>query len=466
MMSARAKKLLELAVKENETKNLLRSQQQDIMQSIPVQSVCPVPTPDSTHGAVKENETKGSQQQDIMQSIPGPSGYRVPTPDSTLGDFSSDDDVMDRSRIPNSVQDADQLSSSSDDSTYTRNTVTSSVTAKTQGNVRVKRKRGIGMVQRKLRKERYEKIRKGEEYTNQSRKKILSKPVGVLQKYRLKCKTKFTDAQLGSIFTDYRSLQTRDMQRLHLSHHILLSKPVRVKTENTKQKRDISVQYGIEIDGRREKVCQQCFRTVYGENRTFIYGIIEKKKKTPTGIMGRDERGRHEPKIKHSTAAVAYVHNHIASFPAYESHCSRSHTTKQYLDTGLNLQKIFSLYLEQHEKDHVSTKAVSLSSYSNIFKSLHLKFKKSHNDTCSTCDKFVTKIKITTNDIEKNRLHEEHVSHQQKAKFHYECKSLDKQHAKSSNNTTIVAICDLQQCLATPFLNTGVSILQTKIMDF
>ncbi|CAG9836185.1 unnamed protein product [Diabrotica balteata] len=300
-----------------------------------------------------------------MQSILCPSDYQVTTPDSTLGDVSSDDDVMDRTWIPNSVQDAGQLSSSSDDSTYARNTVTSSVTAETLGNVRVKRKCGIGIMQRKLRKERSEKIGKGEEYTNQSGKKILR-----------------------STFTDYRSLQTRDMQRLHLSHHILLSKPVRVKIENAIQKRDISVQYGIEIDGRRENVCQQCFR---------IVGIR---------IIGRDEKGRHEPKIKHSTAAVAYVHIHITSFPAYESHYSRSHTTKQYLETGLNLQKM--LY-------------------------------------------------------KKNRLHEEHVSQQQKAKVHYECKSLDKQHAKSLNNTTVVAVCDLQQCLATPFLNTRVAFFKRKL---
>ncbi|CAH2108451.1 unnamed protein product [Euphydryas editha] len=78
----------------------------------------------------------------------------------------------------------------------------------------------------------------------------------------------------------------------------------------------------------------------------------------------------------------------------------------------------------------------------------------------------LAKIKITINDTEKMRLHDEHVSHQDKANFHYECKSFDKQRAKSSGNTIVVALCDLQQCLATPYLNTNVAFYKMKLWSF
>lgn len=126
----------------------------------------------------------------------------------------------------------------------------------------------------------------------------MGKSVGVLKECRLKCKTKFTNAQLHRVFTDYRAMETRDMQRLYLSNHILLTQPIRVKQVENKKKRKVSVEYSIENEGNLVKVCQNCF--LYGENRGFVNGIIDKKKKSATGIIGRDERGRHEPKIKHS----------------------------------------------------------------------------------------------------------------------------------------------------------------------
>lgn len=413
-------------------------------------------------------------QQDILQSLPGPSGNRAYSSDRTsLGeDYSSDDDAQDCNWFPAGTHD-EHVSSSLSSKTSTPRSIGSltvpavaALVSQTQDDVRKKRKRGVGMMQRKLRKERTEKIKRGEEYINQAGKKILGKSVGELKECRLKCKTKFTNAQLQRVFADYRAMETRDMQRLHLSNHILLTPPIRVKQVENKKKREVSVEYFIENEGNLVKVCQNCFLNVYGENRGFVNGIIDKKKKSATGIIGRDERGRHEPKIKHSSEAIDYVRNHISNFPAYESHYSRRHTTKKYLETGLNLQKMYNLYLDQHTMDNITTKIVSISTYSNIFKTFNLKFKKPHNDTCHTCDTFVAKIKITIDDTEKTRLHDEHVSHQDKANFHYECKSFDKQRAKASGNTIVVAVCDLQQCLATPYLNTSVAFYKRKLWTF
>lgn len=85
-----------------------------------------------------------------------------------------------------------------------------------------------------------------------------------------------------------------------------------VKQVENKKKREVSVEYYIGNEGNLVKVCQHCFLNVYGENHGFVIGIIDKKKKSTTGIIERDERGRHKPKIKHSNEAIAYVRNHIS----------------------------------------------------------------------------------------------------------------------------------------------------------
>lgn len=225
--------------------------------------------------------------QDIL---PGPSGLRAYSSDrTTLGeDYSSDNDVQDPTWISTGINDEHVSSSSSSYTSNPRNIESITVpplVSETQNDDRRKRKRGVGMMQRKLRKERTEKIKKGEEYINQAGKKIKGKSVGTLKDCRLKCKTKLTNTQLQRLFTDYRNMETRDMQRLYLSNHILLTPPIRVKQVENKKKREISVEYSIECEGNLVKVCQNCFLNVYGESRGFVNGIIDKKKKSATGIF-------------------------------------------------------------------------------------------------------------------------------------------------------------------------------------
>lgn len=130
--------------------------QQDILQSLPGPSGTPV------------------AQQDILQSLSGLSGNRAYSSDRTsLGeDYSSDDDVQDCTWIPAGTHDEHVSSSSSSKTSRSIGSIAVPVlVSQTQVDVRGKRKRGVGMMQRKLRKERTEKIKKGEEYINQAGKK-------------------------------------------------------------------------------------------------------------------------------------------------------------------------------------------------------------------------------------------------------------------------------------------------------
>ena len=58
-----------------------------------------------------------------------------------------------------------------------------------------------------------------------------------------------------------------------------------------------------------------------------------------------DKRGRHEPGNKTPEEAICYVKQHIASFPQYESHYSRTdNPNRKYLSPDLTVSKMYSMY--------------------------------------------------------------------------------------------------------------------------
>ena len=65
------------------------------------------------------------------------------------------------------------------------------------------------------------------------------------------------------------------------------------------------------------------------------------------GKMPGSSRKTDEIKIK-------AVREHILSFPAYESHCTRARhaPSRKYLSPVLDIRKMYSLYLEKCEKNN------------------------------------------------------------------------------------------------------------------
>lgn len=108
---------------------------------------------------------------------------------------------------------------------------------------------------------------------------------------------------------------------------------------------------------------------------------------------------------------------------------------------------------------------VSLTKYSEIFKTLNLKFKAPKLDTCATCDGFLSKIKIAQDEEEKQVLVEQKQIHVKKGDFGFEQKRVDKENARQNNDMGAFAF-DLQQCLPTPFLRNSVSFYKRQLWTF
>ncbi|CAG5021803.1 unnamed protein product [Parnassius apollo] len=110
-----------------------------------------------------------------------------------------------------------------------------------------KRKKGYGPYQRKLRKERTEKRRKGEEYVTAKGKCIPKRyPGGFSDNCRAKCQQKLKKINLNQLYIDYRELPSRKAQKRYLSGLIKIKPKERTRRNSFMKNREVTVVYNID----------------------------------------------------------------------------------------------------------------------------------------------------------------------------------------------------------------------------
>lgn len=106
-------------------------------------------------------------------------------------------------------------------------------------------------------------------------------------------------------------------------------------------------------------------------------------------LPGTDGRGKAASKHKTTPDQLKVICDHISSFPANQSHYTRSHNpNRTYLADTLNIRLMFNLYIEHcaeisnhtpvNEHEHIYRRV--LNNYFNIH------FHTPSKDTCSKCD--------------------------------------------------------------------------------
>lgn len=177
-----------------------------------------------------------------------------------------------------------------------------------------------------------------------------------------------------------------------------------------------------------------------------------------------EARGRALFKNKTSDLDRQNIINFISLFPKYESHYSRKKSQKKYLHPNLNLIKLYGEYKNSCEfkKQNVVSHYVFREIFNNSF---NLSFKRTHTDTCKTCDhlKCSLKASVQQNEIEKvkdaQKLHLLSVE-----KVCSEIK-LDVESSIQSGNTAVLTF-DLQKTLETPSLTTSVAYYRRQLWTY
>ncbi len=135
----------------------------------------------------------------------------------------------------------------------------------------------------------------------------------------------------------------------------------------------------------RIRVCKLFYLSTLNISQKVVYNA-HKNKNLISGNAFPSRSGKHVKKSI-SEERKNIVREHINSFPKVESHYRRNQTSKLYLDSSLNLSKMYELYEEKCES--IGEIPVKISLYRTIFNTeFNIGFIKPKNDRCDTCEKF------------------------------------------------------------------------------
>ncbi|KAK3918310.1 Proline--tRNA ligase [Frankliniella fusca] len=216
-----------------------------------------------------------------------------------------------------------------------------------------------------------------------------------------------TQDTVEKLHSEYWSFGDWNKRVQYAANCMVIKDPER-RRSGGKGRRQQSVQYFINVNGSKHRICRQAFLKTFSESDRFVRGVAAKKGNSISGCPSSDMRGRTKGSRRKlpETTAIA-VETHIKSFPSYISHYCRQTTSQRYLASYLNVQKMYKRYKKE------GNPPVSYSSYRRIFKKMGLKFKAPKSDTCATCDSFVVSIKAADGE-EKERLTQEHERHKKR----------------------------------------------------
>lgn len=169
-----------------------------------------------------------------------------------------------------------------------------------------------------------------------------------------KCSQTFSASQKDDCFFAFWKMgeddKSQDRQRQYIASHIEEVEPQRRRT-NTPSRKKRSLQYYLEKDSERVRVCRSFFLAVCDITEKFVRVCLTKK--NDAGVVSADRRGKKQAKNKTPSWIEQHAREHILSIPKVESHYCRQSSNKLYLSSQLNLEKLYSLYLEKCQEDNL-----------------------------------------------------------------------------------------------------------------
>lgn len=118
-----------------------------------------------------------------------------------------------------------------------------------------------------------------------------------------------------------------------------------------------------------------------------VSNTVENKRLNNSGMCKVNNRGKHGNHKEINENDREIIRTHIKLFPSVESHYSRAHSEKTYLNPDLFISQMYRLYISYCEDLEIV--ALNEAIYRNIFvEEFNMSFKKPNNDTCQQCDKY------------------------------------------------------------------------------
>ena len=203
-------------------------------------------------------------------------------------------------------------------------------------------------------------------------------------KCKFKCSEKISEGQRQKIFDAFWNLQSHDRQRDYICDHVL-------EKSTTGAKKKLARTFIFQVSGEIVRVCRSYFTSTLGIGRKTVECAFMRRSMSLTPV---DKRGRRTPHNKTPDADLDTVRKHIEAFPRVESHYTRKDSNREYLNSDLSINKMYSLYKEEQQKK--GKRAVKCKVYRTIFCEEHnLAFHKPKKDQCLLCTTYNQKKETT-----------------------------------------------------------------------
>lgn len=190
----------------------------------------------------------------------------------------------------------------------------------------------------------------GAEYLSKNKTLITAKSIGspCQDTCRYKCNIKIPQEVRQVIFKKFWSpFKTIDHKRQFVASSVELQgiKRRRERTGERANKKSSTKRFSLTVDKQKVDVCKKFFLNTLGISQTFVSTALSKK--DSGGVVKSDKRGRKMPPNKIPAEIKDNIRNHILKFPTIESHYSRERSSKRFLDSNLNISRMYELYKEE-----------------------------------------------------------------------------------------------------------------------
>ncbi|XP_030759330.1 uncharacterized protein LOC115884790 [Sitophilus oryzae] len=236
------------------------------------------------------------------------------------------------------------------------------------------------------------------------------------EKCKQNCSRKFTEEERLKIFKNYWDMSDIVKQRTYL---LTLMQEV-----NPKYRYPVQGGHGVRAtnhafyfykNDQKKRVCKTFFIATLGITNRCIRTV---KSKIKNGTLGQDNRGKHANHKQVPEDIKDGIRAHISSIPAIESHYTRAHTEKTFIEGSKTIAQLYRDYkidCVAQGKPHGN-----LTMYRNIFNyEYNIAFFVPKKDQCQTCVSFQNsneEEKKTFEENYKNHIEEKNLSREEKIK--------------------------------------------------
>lgn len=288
---------------------------------------------------------------------------------------------------------------------------------------------------------------KGLEHVSKTGKIIPAKNVNFLKfcnSCAYSCLVNFHKDEIISIHDLYYSLSRKDKLGFILNYTSVIT------SKSKKNQRTKFYRYNFyKPDTLLIRVCKKFFLNTLCISQKVVYNCHSSM--NPLSLTPPDEK-----RGKNTTSHIKaddkqYAIDHISSFPAVESHYCRHDTKKQYLDSELNISKMYNLYTNKCLMDENPRTPVKAHLYRSLFNcNFNYGFFRPKNDLCATCEEF----KVSTN---KQYQYEEHI-------LKKDTMRMERDEDKNKCDKENVVVCfDLENVITLPKTNVGPAFYKRKL---